>query len=38
MLKGCLNECCLFDNHRVKLAKNGKILSPDNSQRIWSYH
>ena len=27
------NKCCVFDNQRIKLAKNGKVLFTEHSQR-----
>ena len=33
LVKKSKNKCCVFDNQRVKLAKNGRVLITEHSQR-----
>ena len=33
LVKKSKNKCCVFDNQRIKLAKNGKVLFTEHSQR-----
>ena len=35
LVKKLKNKCCVFDNQRVNLAKNGKVLITKHSYEAW---